>query len=134
MSNFTSPLAVVPFITESGAVRWKTLRSFEWRIHDDDDAPRIRVPEGFIFDGATIPWGITLFLPRAHPRYLQAAALHDWMLENERPYFSRCHIDQIFKQAVSALGNPAWRVLALGGGVAMFGLVVERRAYYSRTA
>lgn len=133
VSNFTDPLAVEPFITARGKVRWRTLKAFSWQIHYKALSPSILVPEGFVFDGATVPWGITLFLPRAHPLYLQAAALHDWMLTHERPYYSRCHIDQIFKDASRALDNPPWRVWALSFGVAIYGMIKERGGYYARS-
>ena len=130
MSKFTSPLAVEPFIIASGAVRWRTLKPFWWRLIDDDESPVIYVPAGFVFDGATVPFGLTLIFPRTHPRYLQAAALHDYCLKHLRHELSRCQIDIIFKSALRALANPSWRVHGMASGVSAFGMAVERRAYY----
>jgi len=132
VSKFTSPLAVEPFIISSGAVRWRTLKPFWWRLTDDDQSPVIYVPAGFVFDGATVPFGLTLIFPRTHPRYLQAAALHDYALTHLRHELSRCQIDIIFKAALRALANPSWRVHGMASGVSAFGMVVERRGYYKR--
>lgn len=130
MSQFTAPLAVEPFITPEGKVRWRTLKSFWWRLHDDEWSPLIYVPAGFVFDGATVPPGLTAIYPRAHPLYLQAAALHDYCLTHLRHELSRCQIDCIFRDAMIALGNPEWRAASMTAGVVGFGMAVERAQYY----
>lgn len=76
------------------------------------DAPSdiIDVPTGFQFDGATVPLPLRLIVPMAHPNYIQAAALHDWMLSSRR--YPRRYADRVFVQALGVLGMPrGWRAV-----------------------
>lgn len=57
----------------------------------------IRVPKGFIFDGASIPraaWSVLGYTP-FHPQVILAALVHDWLYLNHQ--CSRAEADLIFK-------------------------------------
>lgn len=110
---------------------WRTTLSFKWVIDmADPEGDRVVVPQGFDFDGASVPWPLTAIFPRVHRTYMQSAALHDWCLKHERHRFSRNDIDLMFKSALIAQRNKPWRVMGLYWGVKLFGIIVERRGYF----
>lgn len=89
--------------------RWEVWRGFSYAV-GDLNAPTeiITVPDGFIFDGASVPLAFRMLVPMAHPDYIQAAALHDWMLGSGR--YSRKRCDHGFHEALGVLGVPqVWR-------------------------
>lgn len=91
--------------------RWQVFRGFSYAV-GSLDAPTevIDVPAGFQFDGASVPLPFRLFVPMAHPDYIQAAALHDWMLESRR--YTRTYCDAVFAEALGVLGMPKlWRTI-----------------------
>ncbi len=120
MSSFTRPCAILAIPTPPTGWRrwlppgwlrpcWQLAEGFRYAV-GSLDAPSdvIEVPEGFIFDGASVPLPFRALVPMAHPAYIQAAALHDWMLESGR--YTRRHCDRVFHEALGVLGMPAfWR-------------------------
>jgi len=130
MSSFTEASAFRPIWEGEHKGKWLVVESFDWFLSSDLSGPFIRVEAGFIFDGATVPRPFTLIFPKVHPAYMQAAALHDWLLTNERSDFSRKEIDLIFKEALEVLNNPEWRVWTMFNGVKAFGLIYERGQYF----
>ncbi len=113
MSSFTSPLivqAVRPGTTgwhrwlPPGLQRpvWVVIGGFRYAV-GDLEAPSevIDVPAGFAFDGASVPLAFRLLFPMAHPDYIQAAALHDYMLSTGR--WPRRHCDAVFGEALRVL-------------------------------
>lgn len=126
MSSFTNPLVVMaaPSITTGWArmlppgfqrPRWELWEGFCYAVGDlDHPTEIITVPEGFIFDGASVPLPFRILVPMAHPDYIQAAALHDWMLESG--LYSRKYCDQVFHEALGVLGMPqVWRGAMFAG-------------------
>lgn len=95
--------------------RWMVAVGFEYAI-GDLDAPDevISVPANFVFDGASVPLLLRMLVPMAHPDYIQAAALHDWMLGSR--LYTRGYCDQVFYEALGVLGMPTiWRIGMYGG-------------------
>lgn len=89
--------------------RWEVWDGFTYAV-GDLDAPEevIIVPAGFQFDGASVPLPFRMLVPMAHPNYIQAAALHDFMLESGDYTRKRC--DDVFHEALGVLGMPRlWR-------------------------
>ncbi len=97
--------------------RWPPAwRPQNWILHEEIkynvgslEHPRdvITVPSGYVFDGASVPVLFTVFFPKAHPLYMKAACLHDWLYENAgRHTYSREEVDEIFKEALLVLGMP----------------------------
>lgn len=114
MSSFTRRLAVAAVTSPKtgwaamlppGFQRpsWEVLGGFRYLV-SSADAPSeiIRVPAGFVFDGASVPLPFRLLLPMAHPDYIQAAALHDWMLKSGR--YTRRYCDAVFHEALGVFG------------------------------
>ncbi|UPH70567.1 DUF1353 domain-containing protein [Abyssibius alkaniclasticus] len=105
------------------AERWIVAYPLVYNVHSDATAQeQITVPSGFMFDGASIPPGITLLLPRSHPVYMAAAALHDWLYVDVVWSGTRRQADRIFFDAMRELNTPkpwAWAmwlaVRAFGG-------------------
>tara|TARA_R110002110_G_scaffold413432_1_gene640809 strand:+ start:307 stop:744 length:438 start_codon:yes stop_codon:yes gene_type:complete len=126
MSSFTRRLAVAAVTSPKtgwaamlppGFQRpsWEVLGGFRYLV-SSADAPSeiIRVPAGFVFDGASVPLPFRLLLPMAHPDYIQAAALHDWMLKSGR--YTRRYCDAVFHEALGVLGLPEpWRAIMFAG-------------------
>lgn len=130
MSSFTEASAFRPIWEGEHKGKWLVVEAFDWYLSNDLTGPFIRVEAGFIFDGATVPHPLTILFPRVHPSYMQAAALHDWLLKKERSGFSRQGIDLIFKEALKVLNNPKWRIWAMYNGVRSFGILAERHKYF----
>ncbi|WP_416558309.1 DUF1353 domain-containing protein [Phaeobacter sp. JH18-13] len=85
--------------------KWEVIGGFRYAVGNlKTPSEVINVPDGFTFDGASVPLLLRLFAPMAHPDYIQAAALHDWMLEHED--CSRWHSDRVFREALEVLGMP----------------------------
>ncbi|WP_224825779.1 DUF1353 domain-containing protein [Cognatishimia sp. MH4019] len=121
MSSFTQPLIVTAVQGKPSGwrrvlppgmqrPRWKIWIGFEYAVGDlENPTEVIKVPGSFVFDGASVPLPFRMLVPMAHPDYIQAAALHDWMLESGR--HSRRYCDQVFYEALGVLGIPRfWRL------------------------
>ena len=95
--------------------RWEVWGGFSYAVGDlDKPTETIDVPQGFIFDGASVPLPFRILVPMAHPDYIQAAALHDWMLESD--LYSRKYCDHVFYEALGVLGMPqVWRSAMFAG-------------------
>jgi len=126
VSSFTKPLIVMAAPnTATGWARmlppgfqrprWEVWEGFRYAVGSlDAAADVITVPDGFIFDGASVPLPFRMLVPMAHPDYIQAAALHDWMLESG--LYSRKYCDHVFHEALGVLGMPkVWRSAMFAG-------------------
>lgn len=103
---------------------WIVLEPFEYYLEDNPDVI-IRIPAGFITDGASVPKWLQWILPPWGP-YGQAAVLHDYLLEvgqmrNKRGHFVYCktrkEAREHFSDAMKVLKVPEWRRLVLSVGV-----------------
>lgn len=119
MSSFTAPLLIMAVPQgRSGGVnlcppgastqRWMIIGGFTYAVGSlEQPSEVIEVPDRFIFDGATVPVLLRAITPTVHPDYIQAAALHDWMLQSGR---ARADCDAVFTEALQVLNMPApWR-------------------------
>ena len=120
MSSFTQPLIVTAVQGKPRGwrrmlppgmqpPRWKTWIGFDYAVGDlNNPTEVITVPSAFVFDGASVPLPFRMLVPMAHPDYIQAAALHDCMLESGK--YTRRYCDQVFHEALGVLGMPDfWR-------------------------
>ena len=119
MSSFTAPLLIMAVPKRQGGgvnlrppgaqtQSWMIVGGFTYAVGSLEQ-PRevVEVPDRFIFDGATVPVLLRAIIPTVHPDYIQAAALHDWMLQTGRP---RAACDAVFAEALQVLNMPApWR-------------------------
>lgn len=132
VKNFTD---LISFTPAPAAIPepWLTGDTFKWILdYEDPQSEVVIVPEGFAFDGASVPPipFVRLLFPRVHPLYMQSAALHDYCLQHQRHRFSRSEIDYIFEEALIAQKNPDWRVSGMYQGVSIWGKLSERKKYY----
>ena len=88
----------------------------------------VRIPVGFISDGASIPvifWSLlSPFGPWFHP-----ALFHDWGYSEHNSIFTRAEVDAIFKELMFNVGVPwhkreiIYRAVRLFGGSSYRGLL-----------
>lgn len=95
--------------------------TFFWTIYNKNSCYRYRavVPAGFITDYASTGPAAGLFKPN-DPHYAQAAILHDFLCQRREVDFyvagfwhrveiSRKECDDVFLDAMKALGCPVWK-------------------------
>lgn len=151
MSTFTSPMKlnairsrprrfwpIIASILPPSFSRptWAVAERFEYAVGSlDNPSMIITVPEGFEFDGASVPMLFWFLFPMAHPDYIQAAALHDYIYQNggvcldhskSKQYLavlSRRDADNIFYEALGVLGMALhwrwsfWLAVRVGGAL-----------------
>jgi len=147
MNRFTKPLLLravrqtyrgLASILPSGfhTPTWEIVEAFSFYYDLGARRIDITVPSGFRFDGTSVPLFLRSFFPRAHPDYMQAAALHDylyshqgnidpsrpWLESDEHQFLSRRDVDRIFYDSLIILGMakiwayPMYLAVRLGGG------------------
>lgn len=93
---------------------WRLIEDFTFifKFSNGLEEP-IDVVSPFEFDGASVPWGLSLFFPRTHADYMQAAAVHDWLYRHGD---NRRFADDVFYQALEDLEIPfLWRWIMYAG-------------------
>jgi len=107
--------------------KWAMAADMEYAAGHKDSGERYLVPKGFPFDGASVPFLLTLFVPRTHSSYLGAAALHDFLYQRRRDDVPRNRADELFREAIMVLGLHwfwamiLWRGVRAGGWVVWYG-------------
>ena len=80
---------------------------------------KINIPEGFLYDLASVPWTFSRILPKAHPRMFKAALVHDYL------YWTRTgtkeEADNIFYEIMIQEGMVGWKAKAAYKAVDLFG-------------
>jgi len=120
VSSFTDPLEVRQ--TGDGD-RWATLRDIHYWTDCADTREQLHVrcrtlfivPAGFETDFASIPRLFWTVIGHPAGQYAQAAVLHDWLYRARGT--SRARADALFREAMAALGVPAWQRWLLWAGV-----------------
>ena len=73
----------------------------EWRMKFFGIEDLIRIPKGFITDGASSPRFSYSFFPPFTGRHVEASVLHDFLYSSKSGFrFSRFFSDAIFKEAL----------------------------------
>ena len=128
-----------------GRPRWLILKMLDFGIGDKDSNIRIKVPEGFVTDGASVPKLLSNIFPPTG-EYLPAAVVHDLLYRtggyifqepgvselykidrSDGPHImSRKECDNIFKEAMEALKGSdyevsTWKIHAMYWAVRLFG-------------
>ena len=103
MSSFTDPLNVE---IQANGVCGRLLTEFEYHVGCETSPDIIKVPEGFVTDFASTPWGTWNIFPKLG-RYSKAAVVHDYLYQSKLR--SRAMADLIFKEAMGVLCVPAWQ-------------------------
>ena len=113
MSRFTGPLAMKEFDVDRDT--WAICEILIWEQGMLGSGRIIAIPIGFVFDGASIPWPLSIVLHR-WGRWRRAAGLHDYLYDLIRegaPHGyapTRKDADSEFYDAMLASG--CWRVTA----------------------
>lgn len=104
MSSFTNspPLQLSP-----DGEMWTVAEDFEYRVGSEDSGEVIKVPKGFMSDGASIPKIFWSWIGGPTGRYFYAAVLHDWLYYKK--IYKRAKADKIFYEAMGVLGVPNWK-------------------------
>jgi len=90
--------------------KWKLKESYT--SHNGE----VRVPAGFITDGASIPWIFRrMFSPTG--RYFGAAIIHDYILAKDWDWKNANHQ---FEVEMTALGIPGWRKSSILASVKLY--------------
>ena len=122
MSGFVDALVVEVLDAErDGRVTVKLLQGFSYTPQEAGAAP-IVVPEGFVTDFTSVPWGFWNLEPPLGEAG-RAAVVHDYLYETMGlgGRYSRAESDGIFREALGALGvarwkrNLLWAAVRIGG-------------------
>lgn len=110
MSKFTTP-AILEWLSDYW---WRTVQPLVYERADET----ITVPEQFMTDLATIPRIFWAILPPSG-KYAKAAILHDYLYTKKDR--SRAACDEIFHEAMGALGVAKWKRSVMYWAVRAFG-------------
>ena len=117
MSSFTSPLIVTPM---PDGRKWQLHEPFTYHIGSRYSSNTVRVPEGFVTDFASVPWGLWNVFP-TWGKYGKGAVIHDYLYQSKE--VSRKQADLIFKEAMGVLGVEVWKINLMYWGVRLFGWI-----------
>ena len=97
--------------------QWYVARTFRYWTDGEGKGTFFDVPGGdieanpserkeapLVFDGASVPWPLTLLVPKTHPIYLGAAALHDYLYSRRHQDVTRREADDYFLDALLISG------------------------------
>lgn len=82
------------------AQRWVTTTAFHYDVGFPGSGDRHVAGQGYEFDGASVPFPLTDFVPQTHSLYLGAAALHHWLYQIDYQTVARERADAIFREAM----------------------------------
>lgn len=140
MSQFTrfNARALVvphPYASEKlGKPYWVVLEEFTYFIESVESGKHVRIPKGFLTDGASVPKIFHNFLP-PWGEYGQAAIVHDYMCENGRyhvpagsgeegkydfEFTTRKQVDEIFNEAMVVLNVPSFKRKMINSAVSAY--------------
>lgn len=89
----------------------------------------IRIPEGYEFDGASIPrWAWSLIGYPFEPDLILAACVHDWYCERSSSYYERVIGDTVFLKLLADAQVPRWRRSLMFLAVRSYSLITKRKA------
>lgn len=114
---------------------WVTTEAFHYDVGFPGSGDRHVVGKGYEFDGASVPFPLTVFVPQTHSLYLGAAALHDWLYQIEYETVTRERADATFREAMIVLGlnwiwaGLMWRAVRAGGWAVWYKRQPKTRAW-----
>ena len=117
--NFTTLLKIEP----TGKTRWgrPEYRLREPLVYEITCGRRLIVPQNFLTDLASTPWGFRWLLAK----WPQPAVLHDYLCGIEG--FSRFLADAFFRDAMRAVGVPLWRRVIAYYYVRFYAVLTRKR-------
>ena len=117
MSSFTKPLDT----RKLPKGKYELLAHFEYHVGAENSDEIIKVPKGFVCDGATIPKFLWLVIGHPMDAYAQAAFLHDYICKHLRDKYNRKQGEQIMLEAMKVLGISLWKRRIIYRGLRLFG-------------
>jgi hypothetical protein len=126
MSHFVTDLDVRKYTHDASADGRGTWALLAPLVYSSDILRRmVTVPAGFITDFASVPRLPVAFLLAGNCGHA-AAVLHDWAYTSH--FITRSRADAMFREALIAGGEPAWRAWFMWAGVRIGGAHPYRAA------
>lgn len=89
--------------------RFVVVRSYQTDVPlSGDEIHTIKIPAGYMTNGADIPRVFWSIFPPNSPEYLSAVVVHDWLCDLEKYKLA----DEILKEMMGVLGVAKWKVYA----------------------
>lgn len=114
----TYPRITLTGATERGRPLYRLLDKFKAII----DGEFFFIPQGFVSDAATIPWGLRNTFPCIDPRYAAAVWWHDWT--NAAEIWPRKLCDKLMLAAMIETKNPRRKRILMYSAVRLAGNIV----------
>lgn len=92
-----------PWLTGRGT-RWVVARNWWVCI----DGTWFCVPEGYVFNGSSIPWWLWWLFPPTYDPAWEASCLHDWFYSHLWEEVSKAFADQSFRAIMLFHGSHPW--------------------------
>ena len=87
----------------------------------------IGIPEGYRYDGASIPrWAWCIFGHPLSPEFRWASLFHDKLCEDAMSIEARTHADAVFLELLREAGVSQWRRLLMWAAVRLYGIFIWR--------
>lgn len=119
---------------------WLLHQEFTYYIGSLDSNRYVRVPAGFLSDGASVPKPLRSLVGRMG-RHSQAAVLHDYLIEAHaisvidpvtgvvsKVEIDRKEADEIFFESLRVLDVPAWDRFLIQAAVNLYRIVIRPKA------
>lgn len=90
--------------------KFELVQEFSADISGQDFSARIRIPAGFITNGANIPRVFWSIYPPNSPEYLSAVVVHDYLCEKAQTREDYKIADMCLKQALQMLGVNRFKI------------------------
>lgn len=100
MSSFTRAIVEPTGRTVYGRVEFRVVAEFTYEVGYLGSGWKITVPEGFIFDGPSVPFYALPFSDVG--KMFKSSAIHDWLIADGKHPRELC--DLIFKEALAVEG------------------------------
>jgi hypothetical protein len=117
-----------PVFSAYGAEKMMVVRATYFRFQPLEGVTHlVRIPEGYVFDGASIPriaWSIVGY--PFEPDLIEAACVHDWYCEHAQRYSDRTIGDTIFLKMLQEKGVSKTRRIAMYLAVRAYTLLFWR--------
>jgi hypothetical protein len=113
MSKFIGELIVEPL---PDGKFWRVHEQFEY--HSDLLGETIKIPKGFLTDGASIPKLFWNIIQPTGP-YFRSAVIHDYLYRWQK--FTRKQSDDTFLEGMWVLGCKRWQYVCIYTAVRLFG-------------
>lgn len=95
-----------------------------YRLKENFIAFGVKIPKGFVFDGASVPRALWWFMPPMGTEADRAVVVHDWLYATHQVGTQECDrkfADKIFYELMIMDGVPKWKAKTIYNAVRLFG-------------